>query len=167
MAVRSLLPWRRRSENQAPSLFRNDNGDPFLTLHREVNRLFDDAFRNFGVGPLRDWFALEGGWPSLEVSDEKKEVRITAEVPGMEEKDIEILLSDGVLTLKGEKRSETEDKEKQYSERYYGRFERRIPIDYEIEEDKVEAKFKNGVLTITLPKSEKEQSKVKRIAVKS
>jgi HSP20 family protein len=92
---------------------------------------------------------------------------VTAEVPGMEEKDIEVLLDDGVLTLRGEKRSETEDKNRQFSERYYGRFERRIPIGYEIEEDKIDARFKNGVLSVTLPKTAKAQSQAKRIAIKS
>src|SRR5690606_24531325 len=128
-------------------------------------RLFDETFRNFGVSPFRK--GLESGWPSLEVSDDEKEVRISAEVPGMDEKDIEVLLSDGVLTLKGEKRSETEDKEKQYSERYYGRFERRIPLGCEIDEEKVEASFRNGVLTVKLPKSEQEKARVKRISVRS
>jgi HSP20 family protein len=78
-----------------------------------------------------------------------------------------VILEDGVLTLRGEKRSETEDKDRQFSERYYGRFERRIPLGYEVTEDKVDARFRNGVLTVTLPKSEKAQSQVKRIAIKS
>ena len=88
-------------------------------------------------------------------------------MPGLEEKDIEILLNDGVLTLKGEKRSETEDKDRQFSERFYGRFERRIPVGYEVKENEIDARFRNGVLTVTLPKSEKAQSQVKRIAIKS
>jgi HSP20 family protein len=85
----------------------------------------------------------------------------------MEEKDIEVLFDDGVLTLRGEKRSETEDKDRQFSERYYGRFERRIPFGYEIDEDKIDARFKNGVLFVTLPKTAKAQSQAKRIAIKS
>ncbi|TIV07939.1 MAG: Hsp20/alpha crystallin family protein, partial [Mesorhizobium sp.] len=92
---------------------------------------------------------------------------VTAEVPGLEQKDIEVLFDDGVLTLRGEKRSETDDKDRQFSERYYGRFERRIPVGYEVKEDEVEARFRNGVLTVTLPKSEKAQSQVKRIDIKS
>lgn len=92
---------------------------------------------------------------------------MTAEVPGMEEKDIEVLLDDGVLTLRGEKRSETEDKDRRFSERYYGRFERRIPLGYEIEEDKIDACFKNGILSVTLPKTAKAQSQAKRIAIRS
>jgi HSP20 family protein len=72
-----------------------------------------------------------------------------------------------VLTLKGEKQSETEDKDRRFSERFYGHFERRIPLGVDIEEDKVEAHFKNGLLHIVLPKSAKAQSQIKRIAIKS
>ena len=71
-----------------------------------------------------------------------------------------------MLTLKGEKRSETEDKDRQFSERVYGRFERRIPLGYEVEQDKVDAHFRNGVLTVILPKTAKAQSQAKRIAIK-
>ena len=168
MSVRDLIPWGR-SNNQTPSLFREGDRDPFLALHREVNRLFDDVFRGFSSGPPsfgRD-FGFAGGWPNVEISDNEKEIKVTAEVPGLEEKDIEVLLDDGVLTLKGEKRSETEDKDKQFSERYYGRFERRIPLGVEVDESKVEARFKNGELNIVLPKSAKAQSQVRRIAIKS
>jgi HSP20 family protein len=92
---------------------------------------------------------------------------VAAEIPGLEEKDVEVLLGDGVLTLKGEKVSETEDKDKQFSERFYGRFERRIPLGAEVEEEKIDARFKNGVLNIVLPKSAKAQSQVKRIEIRS
>ncbi|ARQ14482.1 HSP20 family heat shock protein (plasmid) [Rhizobium etli] len=169
MSVRDLIPWGRNNGNQVPSLLRDDERDPFLSLHREVNRLFDDVFRGFGASlpSLRGASCFSAGWPSVEISDTDKQIKVTAEVPGLEEKDIEVFLNDGVLTLKGEKRSETEDKEKQFSERYYGRFERRIPLGTEVEEDQVDATFKNGVLTVTLPKTEKAQSQVKRIAIKS
>ncbi|TIS00994.1 MAG: Hsp20/alpha crystallin family protein [Mesorhizobium sp.] len=165
MSVRDLIPWGRNNGNQVPSVFRDGERDPFLSLHREVNRLFDDVFRGFGSGLP----SLGGvsGWPSVEISDNEKEIKVAAEVPGLDEKDIEVLLDDGVLTLKGEKRSETEDKERQFSERIYGRFERRIPLGYEIEEDKIDARFKNGVLTVMLPKTAKAQSQAKRIEIKS
>lgn len=168
MNVRDLIPWGRE-RNQLPSLFRDDERDPFMSLHREVNRLFDDVFRGFGPGlPSLKTLSPDGGrWPSVEISDGEKEIRVTAEVPGMEEKDIEVLLNDGVLTLKGEKHSETEDKDRQFSERFYGRFERRIPLGYEIEEDRVDARFRNGILTVTLPKTEKAQAQAKRIEIKS
>jgi HSP20 family protein len=168
MSVRDLIPWGRSNGNRVPSLLPNDERDPFLSLHREVNRLFDDVFRGFGSGlpSFGNGSAFSAGGPSIEISDTDKEIKVTAEVPGLEEKDIEVLLNDGVLTLKGEKRSETEDKDRQFSERYYGRFQRRIPLGVEVQDDQVDARFKNGVLTVTLPKSKKAQSQVKRIAIK-
>ena len=168
MSVRDLIPWGGSNGKQLPSVFRDDDRDPFLSLHREVNRLFDDVFRGFDSRlPALGRFSSfgGGGWPNVEVSDGEKEIRVTAEVPGLEEKDIEVLLEDGVLTLKGEKRSETEDKDRQFSERFYGRFERRIPLGHEVEDDKVSANFKNGVLTVALPKTERAQAKAKRIAI--
>ena len=168
MSVRDLIPWGR-DESRVPSLFRDSERDPFLSLHREVNRLFDDVFRGFdgGLPSVGRASAFGGNWPSVEISDNDKEIKVTAEVPGLEEKDIEILLDDGVLTLRGEMRSETEDKDRQFSERYYGRFERRLPLGYEIEEDRIDARFRNGVLSVTLPKTAKAQSQAKRIAIKS
>jgi HSP20 family protein len=78
-----------------------------------------------------------------------------------------VLLEDGVLTLRGEKKSETEDTGRQFSERYYGRFERRLALGREVEQDNVAATFKNGVLTVTLPKTAKAQANAKRIAINS
>ena len=164
MAIRDIIPWSRSQELASP----RGSFDPFLTLHREMNRLFDDVFRSFDTRPsFGRTFPIGSSWPNVEISDNDKQIKVTAEVPGLEEKDIEIFLADGVLTLKGEKKTQLEDRERQFSERYYGHFERRIPLGFEVEEDKVEARFKNGLLTITLPKSAKAQSQVKRIEVKS
>lgn len=168
MNVRDLIPWGR-GNGQTPTVYREENGNPFLSLHREVNRVFDDVFRSFdGRFPaFGSMSSFDGAWPSLEISETDKELKVSAEMPGLEEKDVEVLLEDGVLTVRGEKRSESEDKERHFSERYYGRFERSIPIHREIEEDEVSASFKNGVLTITLPKTEQAQSQAKRIAINS
>jgi HSP20 family protein len=92
-------------------------------------------------------------------------VRISAELPGLDEKNVEVLVDDDVLTIRGEKRSETEDQERRFSERYYGRFERVIPLPFAVEEDKAEASFNNGVLTVTLPRSAQAEDKAKRIAI--
>jgi HSP20 family protein len=175
MNFRDLVPWNRNSGNQVPGFFREEDRNPFLPLHREMNRLFDDAFRSFdalrpfdhGLPPLGTLSSFNVGWPNVEISETDKEIKVTAEIPGLEDKDVEILLDDGLLTLKGEKRSETEDKDRQFSERYYGRFERRIPVGTEIVQDKIDARFRNGVLSLVLPKSEKAQSQVKRIEIKS
>jgi HSP20 family protein len=165
MNVKDLIPWSR-AETKTPALYRDS--DPFVALHREVNRLFDDVFRGFdqfGRFPSLTASRTSWGWPNVEVSETDKEIRVTAELPGLEEKDVEVTLDDDVLTLRGEKRAETEDKERQFSERYYGHFERRIPLATEVDEDKVEARFKKGVLTITMPKSERAQTKTRRIAI--
>jgi HSP20 family protein len=167
MSVRDLIPWGRNEDGQTPSVYRDSEQNPFLSLHREMNRLFDDAFRGLDTRlPAFGQFSSRGAaWPNVEISETDSELKVTAEIAGLDQKDVEVLLDDGVLTLRGEKRSESEDKNRQFSERYYGRFERRIPLRYEVEEDKVMASFKNGVLTVTLPKSANAQSKIKRIAI--
>lgn len=159
MSMRDLIPWNRSSRVPVQ---RGEEGTPFLTLHREMNRLFDDVFRGLDLNPFR--FDRAWSWPSIEVSENDKEVRVTAELPGLEEKDVEVQLSNGVLAIKGEKRTETEDNDRLFSERFYGRFERRIPVD-DIDEDKVNASFGNGVLVVTLPRSAEAQRNVKRIAI--
>jgi HSP20 family protein len=160
MALRDLIPWNNGSRNVAVQ--RSETGNPLLALHREMNRLFDDAFRSFDLSPFGSPMAM--GWPNVELNETDKEVKVTAELPGLDQKDVAVELADGMLTISGEKKSETEDKERLFSERYYGRFERRIPVD-EVDQDKVAASFKNGVLTVTLPKSPTAQQKVKRIAI--
>ena len=167
MNVRALIPWGRNST--APTTYRDEDRNPFLSLHREMNRLFDDVFRDFDsrLPSFGSLSSFGGAWPNVEVSETDKEIQVTAEIPGLDEKDVEVLLNDGVLTLKGERQSETEDKDRRVSERFYGHFERRIPLGTDIEEDKVEARFKNGVLSIVLPKSAKAQSQVKRITIKN
>ena len=163
MSMRDLIPWNRSS---SVPVQRGEEGTPFLTLHREMNRLFDDVFRGFDLSPFRfdRVFDRVGSWPSIEVSENDKEVRVTAELPGLEEKDVEVQLSNGVLVIRGEKKTETEDNDRLFSERFYGRFERRIPVD-DIDEDKVNASFRNGELVITLPRSAEAQRNVKRIAI--
>lgn len=149
MAMRDLIPWGRQ-ENRAPALFGAEERSPFWSLRRDIDRLFDDFFHapmaSFGRGATMQW-------PNVEVNQTETEIRITAEVPGMNEKDVELLIEDGVLTLRGEKKSETEDKDRGYSERYYGRFERRIALPSGIDEENAKADFRDGVLTVTLPKS--------------
>ncbi len=165
MNMRDLIPWGRNAQT-TPSPYREE-ADPFLTLHREMNRLFDDVFRGFDITPSGSFGGTGrmAGWPSVEVSETDKDVCISAELPGLEEKDVEVLMGDGVLTIRGEKKSEVEDKERAFSERYYGRFERRIPLAWDVEDDKVEASFKNGVLTVTVPKAAQAASHMKRIPI--
>ena len=169
MAIRDLIPWGRHHGPHGDASYRDHGRHPFLALRREVNRLFDDAFHNFdfpGFGRLPAWSQIGySHWPSVEINATDKDFVVVADVPGLEEKDIEILLEGEELTLRGEKRPETEDKDRQFSERFYGRFERRIPLGPGIDEDKVNASFRNGVLTITLPKSVAAQSRARRINI--
>lgn len=162
MGIRDLVP---RTKGQQLST-RQEPFDPFYTLHREMNRLFDDVFRGFGplgrVGsPL-----MEGqlGWPQIELSETDKTVTVSAELPGLSEKDVQVDIADGILSIRSEKKAERSDESKFVSERYYGSFERQIPLEG-VEEDKAQADFKNGVLTVTLPKSEQSTRNVKRIAI--
>jgi len=169
MTIRDLIPWNRgrdatvrRGDDMSPFV-----ANPFLTLHREMNRLFDDVFRGFDLSPngFGDRLTDRGwGWPNIEVSEAGNAVTVTAELPGLEEKDVDIHLADGILTIKGEKKTESDDKERLISERYYGRFERRIPMEH-IDQDKVSASFKNGLLTVTLPRLPEAKSNAKRIAI--
>jgi HSP20 family protein len=163
MGMRDLIPWNRGRDLTAR---RSEEVNPFLTLHREMNRLFDDVFRGFDLTPFGSGRLLDRGldWPNVEVSETDKEVKVTAELPGLDEKDVQVELASGVLAIKGEKKTETEDKDRLFSERTYGHFERRIPID-DVDQDKVSASFKNGVLTVTMAKAPQAQSKVKRIAI--
>lgn len=164
MSVRDLIPWGR--SNRAPAPYRDDERSPFLSLHREMNRVFDDFFRDIDMRlPTMGGAGFNGAWPQIDVAETDKDVTVTAELPGMEEKDVELLLEGGMLTLRGEKRSETEDKGRQFSERYYGRFERHVPLAAEVQADKAEARFKNGVLTVALPKNPEAQPKARRIAI--
>ena len=163
MGFRDLIPWSKN-----PDLVqRREEQNPFLTLHREMNRLFDDVFSGFGM-MARGPSLMEGrfGWPRVELSETHKALKVTAELPGLEEKDVQVELANGVLVIRGEKKLESESDGKLFSERYYGSFERQIPLDG-VQEDKVEANFKNGLLTVMLPKSEEARPSVRRIAINS
>ncbi len=165
MNMRDLIPWGRLERSSSvPSAYRGEEVSPFLTLHREMNRLFDDVFSRFD-STMPSVFNQMSAWPSVEVVETDKDIRIVAALPGMDEKDVEVSVSDDVLTIRGEKKAEIDDRERAFSERYYGRFERRIPLPFEVEDDRAEASFENGVLTVTLPKSHKAEAKTKRIAI--
>ncbi|MCY1236478.1 Hsp20/alpha crystallin family protein [compost metagenome] len=167
MSVRDLIPWSRGSSH-LPNSYRGDDMDPFLSLHRNVNRLFDEVFRGFGPPSLLGGTSpFNGSWPHVEIEENDNEIRLIAEVPGVDPDNIEVLLENGVLTLRGENKSETEDKDRRFSERYYGRFERRLSLGRQVDEDKVAATFKNGLLTLTLRKTEKARANVKRITIDS
>jgi len=155
MEIKSMLPWRRERAVA--------ERDPFLALRREMDALFDGFFGATGSGR-----ALESFEPRVDVAETDKEVRITAELPGVEEKDVEVSLSRDAITIKGEKREEKEEKGKeQYRmERSYGAFRRSFSLPCEVDADKATASFKKGVLTVMLPKTA-EAAKSKKIEVKA
>jgi len=162
MGIRDLVPWNKGQQLSTG----REAFDPFLTLHREMNRLFDDVFRSFDpLGRLGNPL-IEGqfAWPRLEVGETDKAVTVSAELPGLTEKDVQVEMANGVLSIRGEKEAERSDDSKFVSERYYGSFERQIPLDG-IEHDRAKVDFKNGVLTVTLPKSEQQTRNVKQIAI--
>ena len=135
----------------------------FEKMQRDMDRLWD----SFSEGGLRRRGEGRVEWlPSLDVSETKNELVVKAEVPGMDAKDIDISLSDGMLTIKGEKKQEKEEKEADYHlvERSYGAFVRSVQLPKEVKADKINASYKDGVLKITLPKSE--EAKKKEIKIK-
>jgi len=153
--------------SRAPGRPRSSEDNPLINLHREMNEMFEDFWRSMN-GDLEP-FARQGYWPKLDVSEDDKAVTVRADLPGMEEKDVEVSLAEGVLTIRGEHEETHEEKEKDYHvrERQYGHFHRTIPVGRGIDEENVKAEFKNGVLTVTLPKTEEAKERTKKIPISS
>lgn len=149
--------WPAKRNESYPALW--DAG----LLHRSIDDLLEDLFG--GVGAQRQAGLIA---PRFEVSETDRAVIVDAELPGMDEKNIGLTLQDGVLTIKGEKRKEEETKKRNcyISERSYGSFQRSLQLGSGINADKVSASFKKGVLTITIPKTESENSKARTIDIK-
>ncbi|WP_028895584.1 Hsp20/alpha crystallin family protein [Syntrophorhabdus aromaticivorans] len=163
---------KKRVESQVP--VRQEAGrDPFLAFRHSMDRLMDEFFRGFDMWPpsIRGLSPFE--WrtdtfaPKVDVKDEDGRIVIEAELPGMTEKDVEVSLSGDSITIRGEKKRETEEEKENYYrlERVYGSFERTLPLPAEVETDKAEAKFKNGVLSVLLPKTKEALAQKKRIPI--
>jgi len=150
---------------------------PFENLRREVDRLFDD----FNMSPFRlpfrrPAFDIEPFWapeswlavPAVDFVERDDAFEMSAEMPGLDEKNIEVKVANGVLTIKAEKTEEKEEKEKDFHlrERRFGSFERSIRVPEPVDMDKIEASFKQGVLTVKMPKTAEAQKPVKKIEVK-
>jgi len=149
---------------------------PLENLRREMDRLFDEfdwrsPFRRsvFDMEPLWRRELTWAATPAVDIVEKDKAYEVTAELPGMDESNIEVKLAKGTLTIRGEKQEEKEEKKKDYylSERRYGSFERRFQVPEGVDTSKIEANFKKGVLTVTLPKTAEAQSTEKKIAVKT
>lgn len=145
------------------------HGSDFPFVHRDVNRLFDTFFPRREAFPLEETLdqAAPHWQPSIDVTESDKAFQVSVELPGMDESDVEVLLSSDMLTLKGEKKSESCDEGKNCyrMERSYGSFHRSVPLPTEVQADNVRASFKKGVLTVTLPKSEKARDEYRKISV--
>ena len=150
---------------------------PFDTLRNQIDRLFHDFQTGFLQAPsYRSLLDMEPFWrrnlgfsvtPAIDIVEKEKAFEVTAELPGLDAKNVDIQLSDNVLTIKGEKQEEKEEKTKDryVSERRYGSFRRSLEVPGSVDVDKIEANFKNGVLTVTMPKSPEAQKKQKTIPV--
>ena len=164
---------KRTASSSVPQMWR-----PFESLREEIDRLFDDFGRGFWRPFGRSLFAEEPllrreltlpSTPAVDVVESDKAYEITAELPGMDEKNIEVKVANDVLTIKGERQEEKEEKKKDYylRERSFGSFERSFGLPEGVDADKIEASFKKGVLTLTLPKKLEAQKSAKKIDVKS
>lgn len=154
--------------------------DIWPRFHEEMDRAFEDFWRGrpsfpslaraFGAGPLWGRALIPAPLvPAVDFVEDDKAFRITAELPGMTDKDVDISLSGDVLTIKGEKQEEKEEKRKNYymSERRFGSFQRSLTLPDGIDRDKIEAVCEKGVLTVTLPKTPEAVKQQKKIEVKA
>ena len=146
-----------------PSFFGNDN--PFGTLFREVQKTFEDFSRRSPFARYPDMLP-----PRVDVMESKDTVEVTAELPGVDQKDVDVTLASGVLTIRGEKKSERDEQDKDKNwrvvERSFGSFSRAIPLPFDPDPAKVEAKFDKGVLHIHLPKPAEVAKKQQKIEIK-
>jgi HSP20 family protein len=154
MNLKSLIPVRRGKTNLAEI-------GPFTALHREIDRLFEDFTRSL---PSFGKFEL---MPSMDVTETDKEIEVTAELPGLEEKDVEINYADGVLTIRGEKKAEKEEKNKTHHliERSYGSFSRTLELPAGTDPNKIKASINKGILKVAVEKPAAKE--VKKIEVKA
>jgi HSP20 family protein len=146
-----------------------DAGSQLLSARNDFNRLFEQFFRDWGVSP---WMTTEPTTmfvPKLDMRETPETVEVTAELPGMTTADIDLTVQDNYLVLRGEKKTEHDETKGNFHrvERTYGRFERAVPLPAEVDVEKTNADFKNGVLTVTLPKSKKAKEAQKKIAIKA
>jgi len=167
MAIKDLIPWRK--ETSIVPVQRNRDAETLLDIRTEMSRIIDEFFnRPLALGSFLDDFAFPAGFsPRLDVAETDKEITISAELPGLEPEDIHLTLDHNCLTISGEKQAEKEEKGKRFyrMERSYGSFYRSIPLPDEVDENKIEASYKRGVLKIRLPKTVQSQRTSKRIPI--
>jgi HSP20 family protein len=166
----------KSEETDAKSPEKSREWEPFQTLRREIDRVFENFHHGFSAfgrtgmefEPFR---LLAGGWgstPAVNMVEKDTTYELTAELPGMDESNIELKVTGGALTIKGEKKEVTEEKSGDYvlSERRFGSIQRSIPLPESLDLDRIEASFKNGILTVTMPKTPEAQKSERKIAIK-
>lgn len=171
MAIGDLVPWRwgslrRFDEDRSFDAFRTEMD----SLHRSIDRLFADAWGGSSTPSLlSDTWTAAKITPRLDVVEDEKAFHVTVELPGMTDKDLAVSVTDRVVTIRGEKKEDKEKKDKDVyrRERAYGSFRRAIELPGDVDAGKIEAAFKDGVLTIDLPKTQEAQDRVKQIPVKA
>ncbi|MBD9560115.1 Hsp20/alpha crystallin family protein [Ensifer sp. ENS03] len=165
MQIRDLIPW---GSNKGSEIAKSDEGNPVFSLQRDVNRIFENFWKRLDQ-PFGAFGRWDTGGPRMDVTETESAIEVSVELPGIDQKDVDVSLTNSALTIKGEKKSEQEESKKGYHllERSYGSFYRSIPLPSGVDEDKVAAQFKNGVLTVTLPKTEEALSRVRKIEVKA
>ncbi len=171
MPLKDIIPWGRKSDEVSEE--RNELAT-FDSLQREINRVFDSFWNDFRDFPslrsssLWDSSFRKGFTPKFNINETDKEIKIDVELPGLTEQDVNVDLQDGILTISGEKKFQKEDKKDNYHlvEHSYGSFHRSIRLPEGIKEDQIEAKLKNGVMQISIPKDETSSKKTKKIEVK-
>lgn len=163
MELNDLVPFRHRRRQAA----RSGALSPFERMHEEMDRLFDDFLPQFSTS--RDGDVRFGALASVDLSETDEALHVTADLPGMEDDDIDVTLRDGALIIRGERKHEAEEKKKNYyrTERAYGAFSRTVPLPCEVDEEGVEAKFKKGVLTVQLPKSQSARESERKISIRT
>lgn len=146
---------------------REEDKHPLTRLQQDMNRVFDNFFEDFSLTPFQDRDIYT--FPKIDIKETKKEVMVSAELPGMDADDIDISINDNVLSLRGEKKQERKDEGENYyhMECAYGSVHRNVTLPSEVESDNVNAIFKNGVLKVTMTKKPENQQKAKRIEIKA
>jgi len=155
MAIRDLIPWRKKVPVR-------QEAEEYTSLQNQMDRVFDEFWRGFGLSPLYSSGAWTSFSPNVDIVETDQAIEIQAELPGMDEKDISVTLSGRTLTISGEKKQEREETRGNttYAERSYGSFQRALTLPEDVKVDQSEAVFKRGVLHITFPKTAEAKKKI-------
>lgn len=187
MEIKKWMPWNwfekeEKDTGKTVPVRREDSQDQGVAFpialqnfHREVDRIFDQAFRGFGLSqPWLDgvlWPRMADGMlkPTLDLSATDKEYTIAVEIPGVDEKDVKLEIANDILTIRGEKKHEKEEKDKNFYrvERSYGSFQRVLSLPEDADQEAVKATFKRGILTISMPRKAMPQADVRKIEIKN